>query len=94
MKISESYGPDARPAVIRSSRSHDLTSRKEAAGSEVEDKVELSSFGADALGDDSISEERIAELRNRIASGTYEVDARKIASKLIAEHMTSEPRVD
>ena len=34
-----------------------------------------------------VREDRIAELKKRIAEGKYEVDANKLADKMVSEHM-------
>jgi negative regulator of flagellin synthesis FlgM len=36
-----------------------------------------------------VREEKIAELKRRIASGTYQVNAQAIADKMVDEHMSS-----
>jgi flagellar biosynthesis anti-sigma factor FlgM len=34
-----------------------------------------------------VREEKVAELRNQIQNGTYQVDAEKTADKLLKEHL-------
>ena len=34
-----------------------------------------------------VHEDRIAELKKKIADGKYEVDANKLADKMVSEHM-------
>jgi anti-sigma28 factor (negative regulator of flagellin synthesis) len=50
----------------------------------VEDSVGLSPIGRLAAKIDNLSEERLEELRRKVADGSYHVDAQKISEKLVA----------
>jgi negative regulator of flagellin synthesis FlgM len=59
-------------------------------------KTEISTKGKDfskakavAANAPDVREEKIAELKKRIAGGKYEVDANKVASKMVDEHLSS-----
>lgn len=67
---------------------------KTAAGStsattEISSKAkEMATARATAAGAPDVREDRIAELKKRIAEGKYEVDSNKVADKLISDHMS------
>ena len=63
---------------------------------ESNDKVELSNKGRDvakaksaALSAPDVNQEKVDRIKKSIASGTYSVDAEKVADRLVDEHMST-----
>jgi negative regulator of flagellin synthesis FlgM len=90
-------GKTAKTRHVRHGEKHGETSSAAAADPSAA-KVELSGRGRDALaaraaaqGAPDVREDKIAELKKRIAAGGYKVDADAIADKMVSQHLeTSE----
>jgi negative regulator of flagellin synthesis FlgM len=103
MRVTNQPGSPASNAEIQNSKKTERSAqvRKESAGAEraadkggaqasisakAKDFVQARSIASDAP---DIREEKIAELKRRIASGGYKVDADEIADRMVDEHIKS-----
>jgi negative regulator of flagellin synthesis FlgM len=85
LKKSESAAkPERSRSIDTGTKTADTTAPAKA---EISDKAkDLAKAYAVASATPDVREDRIAELKKRIASGDYKVDSDKIAEKMIGEH--------
>lgn len=90
---TQTEGPKKTDAAVKTERARATEKMGKAqeslapARSEISDKAkEFAKARSVAMSAPDVREERIAELKKRIASGEYSIDSDKVADKMISDH--------
>lgn len=88
MRIPDAPAPGASPQLQPVATPAGAAGQAVPPGSE-HDKVEIGPIASAASKAIEFQDEKIAQLREQYLNGTYQVDADKLSSKLIDEHLQS-----
>lgn len=87
MRIPDSSGVDPARNIQSAASPAKAIEHAPAAPESVEDEVSVGNVAHAAADSLDAPESRIAELRQQILDGTYDIDARRLSSKIVEEHI-------
>lgn len=86
MKIPDAAPPGASPHIQPVATPAGASEHAALPGSE-QDQINIGTIASAASNTLEVSDAKIAELREQYLNGTYQVDADKLSSKIIDEHL-------